>query len=335
MAHHEWDWTIVADIFLGGMGAGCMVLSAAAHLMRKSSYAGIARAGAIAAPVLAAVGSGLVVIHLGKPLRFWRLFAHLNPVSPMSIGSWLMAIFTVVAGLYAILQLPSSWLRAAGKRLRPLAGILEMIARWNETSASEVITYPSCPPAVARLRSFLAVIGIPLGLALGIYTGVLLGAIPARPFWNTPMVAQLFLVSALSTAAALILLLAPLMRRTASEHGEREYGVLLRTYLLFLVLEVFIIIPFIIHGELSTLSAREALRMILGGPYTGVFWIGAVSFGVLVPMVLGFADLLGALRPLPRSLAAAMRFTVPVLILVGGYLLRWVFVHAGQDTHFL
>ena len=39
--------------------------------------------------------------------------------------------------------------------------------------------------------------GIPVSLLVGIYTGVLLGALVARPFWNNPMLPMLFLVSAL------------------------------------------------------------------------------------------------------------------------------------------
>jgi formate-dependent nitrite reductase membrane component NrfD len=222
------------------------------------------------------------------------------------------------------------------------------LARWNGTAAEfdesqrSIVAmaaasgrYPACPAGMARFRSALAVIAIPLGLGVGIYTGVLLGAIPARPFWNTPMVAQLFLFSALSTASALLLLLTPHLWRGSPEHRQQEHNILVRADLLFIFLELFIIIPFIVHAELSTLSAREALHMILGGPYTKVFWGGVVCCGILLPMLIEAADLLGAVRRLPRILSRMLHYVVPLLILVGGYLLRWVFVHAGQDTQFL
>ncbi len=32
-----------------------------------------------------------------------------------------------------------------------------------------------------------------MGIAVAVYTGVLLGAMPARPFWNSPILAMLFL----------------------------------------------------------------------------------------------------------------------------------------------
>ena len=149
------------------------------------------------------------------------------------------------------------------------------------------------------------------------------------------MVAQLFLFSALSTATALLLLLTPRLWRGTAEHRLQEQNILVRADLLFIFLELFIIIPFIVHAELSTLSAREALHMILGGPYTAIFWGGVVCCGILLPMLFEAADVLGATRPLPRPLARILHYIVPLMVLVGGYLLRWVFVHAGQDTHFL
>ncbi|MBD3868208.1 MAG: polysulfide reductase NrfD [Acidobacteria bacterium] len=347
MEHHEWGWMIVVYLFLGGLGAGCMVLSGAAHLGRRGRYQGIARAGAILAPILVGVGSGLLIFDLGNPLRFWRLFVTFQPTSPMFIGSWLLIGFSLVTMIYAVLQLPPSWLRSLAGRFPKGSSALETLATWNKPAKVEVqagkslerdqidINFPHSPKAVRRLRSAMAGIGIPLGLGVGIYTGVLLGAIPARPFWNTPMVAQLFLFSALSTAAALLMLVTPLVFKGDASHSELQHRSLLRADLIFIFLELFIIIPYIIHGELSVLSAKESLGMILGGPYTGPFWVGVVLIGILIPAAVELVEASVGIKKLPVLLTRGLHFVVPVMILVGGYLLRWVFVHAGQDTAFL
>jgi formate-dependent nitrite reductase membrane component NrfD len=344
MVHHEWGWMIVVYLFVGGLGAGCLALSGAAHLAGRDRYRGIARAGALLAPLLVGAGSGLLVFDLGRPLRFWRLFVTVNPVSPMSVGSWLLILFSIVATVYAVFHLPPEWLRAAARRAGRLGSTLETLAEWNRPAAfttgsgdsrSAAEPFPGSPAGIVRLRSLLAMAGIPLGLGVGIYTGVLLGAIPARPFWNTPMVAQLFLFSALSTATALLLLVAPLVWKADPAHRELEQRALLGADLVFIFFELFIIIPYIVHAQLSVLSAKQALNMILGGPYTRVFWIGVVVVGILIPMLLETVHLLGGFRRLPRFFTRPLHFAVPVMILIGGYLLRWVFVHAGQDTWFL
>lgn len=49
----------------------------------------------------------------------------------------------------------------------------------------------------------LGIAGI-FGLCVTIYTGVLLSSMKSRPFWNTPVLPVLFMVSGCSTGAALL-----------------------------------------------------------------------------------------------------------------------------------
>jgi len=336
MEHHEWGWMVVVYLYVGGLGAGSLFLSGLAHLSRRAHLFPIARAGALAAPVLVGAGSGLLVFDLGRPLHFWRLFTGFQPVSPMWVGSWLLMAFSAVGMVYAALYLPSKWAETFGRWLPPLRGVFGALARWNRVAEDHAgDTFPDSPKAIRKLRNGMAIIGIPLGIGVGIYTGVLLGAIPARPLWNTPMLAQLFLFSALSTATALLFLLAPRFSAANRTHSQDAHRALLSADLVFIAVELFLIIPFVILAQLRTLSVREALSAILGGHYTGIFWIGVVVCGILFPMLLEVGDLMGWLKRLPKPILRTVHGLVPILILVGGYLLRWVFVHAGQDSHFL
>ena len=66
-------------------------------------------------------------------------------------------------------------------------------------------------------------------MLLGVYTAILLSAFSARPFWNTGVLAPLFLVSGLSTAAALVALLAERpagVRRIPDDLAAPTYWVL-------------------------------------------------------------------------------------------------------------
>ena len=335
MHEYDWGWMIVVYLFLGGLGAGCLALSSVAFLTGRANLQRIVRAGALVAPVLVAAGSGLLIFDLGSPFKFWRLFLHFNPVSPMSVGTWLLTFFTLLSSVYAILNLPPEWLQAVSRRVPRLHVPLEKLAIWNRPGTAGGRAFPESPEKVRKLRRSLAFVGVPLGLSVGIYTGVLLGAIPARPFWNTPMVAQLFLFSALSTATALLILITPFFWKKNEGNWAAEHRILLQADLVFIVLELFIIVPFIIHSGLSTLSTRVAMEAILGGPYTGVFWAGVVVAGILIPMILELVDVVGGLKRAPQFLARTVHYLVPILILVGGYLVRWIFVHAGQDSQFL
>lgn len=300
----EWGWLVVLYLFLGGLSAGALVLSALAHhLGRQERYLSLARAGALLAPLPVMVGTGVLVLDLGRPFHFWKLFTALEPESPMWIGSWLLFAFLAVSIPYAYLFLPARFRRWWSPR-RPDA--------W---------------------KSVLSAAGLPVGAGVGIYTGVLLGAVPARPFWNTPMVAQLFLFSALSSGAALVMLALP---RLGEKARPEDVRLVLSADILFILLELFIILPFILHGQLSTLAARRSLGAILGGPLTGVFWLGVVGLGLLVPLLVEASAVVASIarqRPVhvPRGLEAG----VAALVLIGGFLLRYVFVRAGQMSEFI
>lgn len=299
----DWGWLIVLYLFLGGLSAGALVLSALAHhLGRQERYLALARAGALLAPLPVMAGSGILVFDLGRPLYFWKLFVALEPESPMWIGSWLLLAFLAVSIPYAYLFLPV--------RFR----------RWT----------PRRPDA---WKNVLAAIGLPVAVGVGIYTGVLLGAVPARPFWNTPMVAQLFLFSALSSGAALVMLALPRLGLRARPEDVR---LVLSADILFILLELFIIVPFILHGQLSTLAARRSLGAILGGPLTAVFWLGVVALGLVIPLLIEAAAIAASVaKQRPVHVSRALETGVAVLVLAGGFLLRYVFVRAGQLSEFI
>lgn len=303
MKEAEWGWLIVMYLFFGGLSAGAMVLSGLATYIDPERYARLAKTGAYIAPFPVMIGTALLVFDLGRPQVFWKLFVAFRPESPMWIGSVLLGVFLLVSLPYFNLFLPE------GKRL------------WK-------------PANVEYWKSVFAALGLPLGIGVGIYTGVLLGAVPARPFWNTPMVALLFLFSALSTSTALLFL--AMKRFSPAAESREEHRLLLSADVIFILLELLIITPYIVHGKLSVLSARESLQLILGGPYTGLFWIGVVMLGLLFPLALEVVELAPSRAQkngwhIPRIL----EIVACILVLAGGFLLRMIFVFAGQSSSFI
>ncbi len=309
----EWGFLIVNYLFLGGLSAGLFFVSALAaffyRINEPSPYTRIARLGAFLAPWPVMIGCFLLIFDLGRWYRFYKLFLHLRWVSPMSIGSWLLVLFNLVAlvNCYA-------WLteRQRNALFAKLPGALRFLRKLNYD--------------IDHWRRQIAVIGLPISLGVGIYTGVLLGAVQSRPFWNTNLVAQLFLFSALSTGcAALILGLA------GREQTSQELRLLYGLDVCFMVLEFFIVLPYLIHGQLSVQAVQDSLNLILGGPFTILFWLFFLGLGLLTPLVIELKELIPVVVAnrefhYNRLLAAS----TAMLILGGGFLLRYIFVFAGQ-----
>ena len=309
----EWGLLIVNYLFLGGLSAGLFFVSALATFLYKidepSPYTRIARLGALLAPWPVMIGCLLLIFDLGRWYRFYKLFLHVRLVSPMSIGSWLLVLFTLVSLVNCYAWLTELQRNALFAKLPRALGFF---SKFNYD--------------IDHWRRWLALAGLPVSVGVGIYTGVLLGAVQSRPFWNTNLVAQLFLFSALSTGCATLIL-----GLAGREKQAQELRLLYGLDICFMVLEFFIVLPYLIHGQLSVQAVQDSLKLILGGPFTILFWVFFLGLGLLTPLVIEVKELVPVMISdrefhYNRFLTAG----AAILILGGGFLLRYIFVFAGQ-----
>ncbi len=183
----NWGWYILLYFFFGGVSGGAYTLGTLLRLRGGQASVGGARvAFLIALPVLL-VCPVLLALDLGTPSRFWHMLLDAGQGglffkywSPMSAGSWALAVFGVFAAV--------TFLGALG---------------WPESLSGSFWT-------------LFTVLGSVFGLFVAGYTGVLL-SVSNEPIWSDSWVlGGLFLASALSGAAAAIALFAGLRPEAAS-----------------------------------------------------------------------------------------------------------------------
>ncbi|BDG09141.1 NrfD/PsrC family molybdoenzyme membrane anchor subunit [Anaeromyxobacter paludicola] len=177
------------------------------------------------------------------------------------------------------------------------------------------LPWPALAPARAlalRHRPALLRANLVVGAGLGLYTGVLLSTLGARALWSSALLGPLFLVSGLSTGAAFLLLFGL---------SEEERHRLHRFDQLAIVVEGLVLFLFLAGLATSGAAGKEAAAMLLGGAWAAPFWVLVVFGGLALPLLLEALETGYRLRP--TALA-------PVLVLAGGFLLRVIFVAAGQ-----
>ncbi len=298
---HIWGWEIVVYLFLGGLVAGIFVLAAALELRSGEKPKGDAlRLMPFAALGLLSLGMVALWLDLAHKLWAWRFYMFFHVTSPMSWGAWILVLIYPIGlllGLGSMGDTQRSWLR--GKTPGALAPLLEKGFAWADGG-----------------RRGILLTSVGMGVALGIYTGLLLGTMPSRIAWNSAVLGPLFLASGISTGAALLLVL-PL------EEGERR--TLVRWDAAAIVAELVLVALMLLGWATSGDAGQWAAAQFLGGPYTAVFFSCVVVLGLLVPLAM---EAIEAKRHL--------RFTVllPVLILSGGLALRWILLTAGQHSAF-
>ena len=310
--HLTWSLPVISYLFLAGMGAGALATSASVLLRSgpTGTYFNIARYGAFIAPIPVSIGCFLLIFELGTfQVGLWFRWVNLYRVinlSPMSIGTWLLTFFVGISVLYAATFLPRN--AAPGDK-------------WDLP------------------RRLLAWVCVPLGIGVAVYTGVLLGAMPSRPFWNSPILAMLFLLSSLSTGIAAIMLAWAILHRKGdpeAEHRYRESGYLLTASdILLIALELLVLLLFIMYAHLTIGSVKHAISVILaGGPLATTFWVWVVLIGLLIPAAIElFLILPRLLYQKTFEVHRSLEVFMPLAVLIGGFMLRYVVVTAGQLTY--
>lgn len=291
---HVWGWEIPTYLFLGGMSAGLMIVSALLQ-RRGGERSPAARWLPLLAPVLVSVGMGALFLDLSHKLYVWRFYLAFRWTSPMSWGAWILLIVypvCVLQGLASIDDAQAAWL---GGKVGSFAPRVAAMRRW----------------ALAR-QPRIGNAAMLTGAALGVYTGILLSTLGARALWSSALLGPLFLVSGLSTGAAAAMLL-PV--------NPDERHLLASWDLVAIGVEAIFLALILIGFGTGDAASRAAVGLLLGGPFTAPFWALVVAAGLAVPALLEVLEFRLHLR------ASAV---TPALVLCGGLALRWIFVAAGQ-----
>ena len=174
---------------------------------------------------------------------------------------------------------------------------------------SSVLSFSRSPRAIA-LRRGVGLVGIFFGFFLASYTGVLLSA-TALPFWtDARLMGALFLASGASTGMAAI---SVVMFLTGGSGGP-GWGKVKKADRYSMIVELIVLALF-----LALLGS--AARPLTIGHFAPLFWGGLVGLGLIIPLAL---DLVGHRLKLLGAVSA-------VLVLVGGFVLRYVVVMSIQS----
>lgn len=291
---------VVCYLFLGGAGAGaCLVLSVMGILVPQDRFTkGPVRSifvsweyrklfgfGFAFALVALVAGVLFLFVDLGRADRVLLLLSSPRAVH-VTIGAYALIFCVLGATLQALI-----WTRM-------MQGV-----------------------SVFFLRLLCALTAV-LSLIVMAYTGLLLQSLRSVPLWHNIWLPALFILSSLSCGMGLVMgssLLAGL---------GSVFGSVLRRVAFFdglvIVLEVlsavaFLLTTFSSASETAFLSGKELAL----GSSAGLFWVGFVLLGLVVPFALDYQ--LCSRQPIRPSLGLAS----VACVLAGGFVMRYCLVQAG------
>lgn len=311
-----WGWLPAIYLFLGGLGAGALIIAAAFELTNeryRTDFCPTTLVGATVSGPAVALGAVLLILELGAGLREpWRIlymFTHLTSV--MTWGIWILSLFIPISLVYGLLEALDTF---------PAAQEWIKNQKWGRK-----LTFQN----LRRVKRIVATVGLVLGIGTAVYTGVLLSAVgPAIPIWSTPLLPflhlpllpLLFLVSALSTGEALTVdLVNTIVARGELPRGRRVHLI----HLSLIVAEALLISHLLTHAMGEGGAAAQAALDIIAGPHSVVFWVFIILLAIVFPFV-GHIYAAGLGRHMPFS-----GLSSGISILMSGLFLRYLIVVSG------
>lgn len=307
-----WDWPIAVYLLLVGISAGMVSLSMLLRHYVPSEYRGsnrVIKATAIVAPLAVILGLVILIFHLTRPLTFWYLMVFYNPTSIMSLGVMLFQVYFVVMLLWIITLYHDGWLT----QLETVWHRPALAARARKLTAMIV-------NKAAIIENLLLV----LAILLGCYTGFLLSALKSFPLLNNPVLPVLFLVSG-TTSGIAVMLLASAWGRNTSGHS-RSLHFIHRVETPVVYAELFLLFAFFVGLLLGGGQKVVAAQTALSGFWGGVFWIGIIGIGIVIPFIAN------QVRKPSAHPGKGQLITLATMSLFGVFLLRLFVLYAGQMT---
>ena len=275
---------IATYFYLTGLSAGSFIISTLAYGFGMLKFKPLGKIGVVMATCLLIIAPMILLIDLEQPFRFWHLIMYLRITSPITWGTFLLSLYPMNCMVYGYFMFKGD---------------------------------------LKRTKIF-GLIGIPLALLVHGYTGFILALGKARVLWNTAIMPPIFLVSAMVSGLAMMILVV-IIKDFIIQRGKEPNRDLIYALGKFLVASI--VLDLILIGiDLSVLltSTTEAYRaalMLLSGQFSFLFVGVELLLGAIVPLFL-------FLSPFTRRWVPAYALA-SVLVMVGIFAMRCIMVIGG------
>lgn len=299
MSELTWGILLAVYLFMGGMAGGAYVIGALADLFKMGKYKVLSKSGTYVSLFSILVGLVILVIDLKRfevaPLVILNVYRNF-PGSILTVGTWIITGFIVISLLTAVLWYLNGW---------------------------------------SLVRKLVEIAGIVLGISTAAYTGLLLAFSRGSHFWTSPFLPWTFVISGILTGLAMALFMIPIlavfMPRAFKEFKElfdqkKQLAHMLSNCQGYIVVLILVELALVII-ELATGPGHA--RVLLTGTGLSLIFYTYLILGLLAPLVILYYT--GKLSSTGKD-GTMIFFSMGsfVLILIGGFLLRYVILTGGQ-----
>jgi molybdopterin-containing oxidoreductase family membrane subunit len=245
----SWGLYITSFMFFVGLSAGGLIVSSAASVFNITAFKAVAKPAVILSTVCIVLAGLFILVDLGSPGRILNLILYSQFQSPLVWDVIVIAIYLAVSLLYL----------------------------WQMTR----------PAPDSRKIAFLSTIALPAAVLVHSVTAWIFGLQIARVSWHSALMAPLFVVSALDSGLALLIIVLSVLERVSDFKVEPGiYGKLAGLLAAVVAVDAFFVVSEVLTafypGEESVASV---FALLISGTLAPLFWVQVV-LGLVVPFFL-------------------------------------------------
>jgi molybdopterin-containing oxidoreductase family membrane subunit len=242
----SWGMYIITFMFLVGISAGGLIVAAGAELVGSERFASLQRLAVLLSGTAILAAALSILPDLGRPQMVWRMLRQPHWTSPLIWDVIIIGVYLTIAAIDLY-----------------------------------ILTRPNPRPGALRTMAFIA---LPAAVLVHSITAWIFGLLVARPFWNTALMAPMFVSSALVSGLGLLIVTAHVVDRTTEWEPDRNvFDDLGRLMVWFIAVDGFLLFAEILTTYASRVPDHlKQLNVLLTGRLAPVFW-AEVVIGVVVP----------------------------------------------------
>ena len=320
----QWTLMIVLYPYITGLVAGAFIVSSLYHVFGHEEFRPISRFALLTALAFLCCATLPLINHLGHPERAFNILISPNASSAMAGFGFIYAAYFIIVVFEVWLVFRKDIITMAAASTGRTRTFYKVLALGVYNVSEEALAIDR------RAIRFLAAIGIPGAVLLHGYVGFLFGAVKANPMWSTPLMPVMFLLSAIVSGIALLVLMYQIVMKVTKRPIEQATVSGLARWL-WLAMTLTVSLELLEIGTLAYKQAHEweVVGYLLDHQLAFSFFTIQMMVGALIPFILLMVTVLMD-EYLHEKVRNTLTFVAALLLMVQVFAMRWNVVIGGQ-----
>ncbi|NOY95042.1 MAG: polysulfide reductase NrfD [Chlorobi bacterium] len=319
----RWSILIVLYPYITGLVAGAFILASLNRVFEIKALKPTYEISLLAALAFLLVATMPLIFHLGHPERFYELMMTPHSSSAMAIFGFVYLWYLMVV---LLLEIWFDYRRDFVVWSQESKGLKKFLYKVLTLGSNDIS--PKALKLDDKLGYIITVVGIPSAFLLHGYVGFIFGSVKANPWWSSVMMPVIFLLSAMVSGIALILVTYMVINYFRKQKIDMLCLDSIGKYLFYTIIIDFTLESLDqIHRIYEAEESFDIISLLISGKLFFTMSIMQVLAGTLIPLfILGFFQFY---KPKEKIRKTAYLIS-GILVLVGIFFMRWNVVIGGQ-----